>query len=755
MRLFLLLSLLLSIAYAQNATKIASLKEQLNTTRTDTARINLLNRIANAYAQGDSANAYQYSLQAISLANKLNYKIGLADAWLAQGTAQQFRNHLQQALQLFQQAGEIYLQQKKEDDYANTVDQIGKIYYLQSKYQEALNNYEKAEKLYQKRNNLAGLGTVYSNMSIAYQDKGEKDKAITYMLDALRISEQRNDKNVGVIENNLGKLFFEIRNYPEAKNYLNRSIRSCLAEGNYIDAGKAQLNMANVFITEVDYTKGIEYLDAARTSFEKGNFKRGVQACANNIGALYIRQGKYEQAIAPLQQALGIAKESKSYSGVALIEQNIGYAYTLMGKYAPALEWLNKAEETAKLGTDQYTFGEIYLHRSQLDSALGNYQSAYFYKSKYQQISDKLLNEKVARQVNELQTKYDTEKKAHQIELLSKDNSIKALLIDQQQLSLTKNALQLSEANLTITKNELDLNKQREIILQQQLDSATKAKQITELDKQNRIKALELEKQELEIARKNTILFVVVALSAMGALLAYSFHRRKQLKQAAAMQKALRKKEDLATKAVMEAEENERKRIASDLHDGVGQMMSAAKMNLSAMESELSFNDPAQKAAFDKVLALIDDSCKEVRSVSHNMMPNALLKNGLAAAVREFINQIDARVLKVNLYTEGLQEHLDKNTEAVLYRVIQECVNNVIKHAGANQLDISIIRDADGIAATIEDNGKGFDLNDANKRNGIGLKNIQTRISYLKGTVEWDAAPGRGTLIAIHVPAAA
>ncbi len=752
MRLLLLLTLLITTAFAQNTAKINSLKEQLNTVRSDTARINLLNRIANAYAQGDSANAYQYSQQAIGLANKINYKIGLADAWLAQGTAQQFRSHLQQALQLFQQAGEVYLQQKKEDDYANAIDQTGKIYYLLSKYNEALSNYEKAEKIYQKKNNLAGLGTVYSNMSIAYQDKGEKDKAITYMLDALRISEQRNDKNVGVIENNLGKLFFEIRNFPEAKNYLSRSVRSCLAEGNYIDAGKAQLNMANVFITEVDYTKGIEYLDAAKTSFEKGNFKRGVQACANNIGALYIRQGKYEQAIAPLQQALSIARESKSYSGVALIEQNIGYAYTLMGKYPPALEWLTKAEETAKLGTDQYTFGEIYLHRALLDSALGNFQSAYFYKSKYQQISDKLLNEKVARQVNELQTKYDTEKKAHQIELLSKDNSIKALLIDQQQLSLTKNALELSEANLTITKNELDLNKQKEIILEQQLDSAQKAQQILELDKQNRIKALELEKQELKIARKNTILFVVVALAVMGALLAYSIYRRNQLKQAAAMQEALRKKEDLATKAVLEAEENERKRIASDLHDGVGQMMSAAKMNLSAMESELSFSDPSQKAAFDKVLALIDESCKEVRTVSHNMMPNALLKNGLAAAIREFINQIDARVLKVNLYTEGLQEHLEKNTEAVLYRVIQECVNNVIKHAGANQLDISIIRDADGIAATIEDNGKGFDLNDASKRNGIGLKNIQTRISYLKGSVEWDAAPGRGTLIAIHVP---
>ncbi|MEI9958414.1 MAG: ATP-binding protein [Ferruginibacter sp.] len=87
-----------------------------------------------------------------------------------------------------------------------------------------------------------------------------------------------------------------------------------------------------------------------------------------------------------------------------------------------------------------------------------------------------------------------------------------------------------------------------------------------------------------------------------------------------------------------------------------------------------------------------------------------------------------------------------------MYRVIQECVNNVIKHSGANGLDISLIKDADGIAATIEDNGKGFAVADKNKGEGIGLKNIKTRIEYLKGTVDFDSAPGKGTLVAIHVP---
>ena len=220
------------------------------------------------------------------------------------------------------------------------------------------------------------------------------------------------------------------------------------------------------------------------------------------------------------------------------------------------------------------------------------------------------------------------------------------------------------------------------------------------------------------------------------------------------------KQQELATKAVIEAEENERQRIAKDLHDGVGQMMSAAKMNLSAFESEIHFNNNEQKRSFEKIIQLVDEGCKEVRHVSHNMMPNALLKNNLADAIQDFVDKLPARTgtngdnktMKVHLYTEGLDERLDANVEIVLYRVIQECVNNVIKHAGATTLDISLIRDKEGISATIEDNGSGFDTADDEKFEGIGLKNITTRIEYLKGKVDFDSAPGRGTVVALHVP---
>ena len=133
-------------------------------------------------------------------------------------------------------------------------------------------------------------------------------------------------------------------------------------------------------------------------------------------------------------------------------------------------------------------------------------------------------------------------------------------------------------------------------------------------------------------------------------------------------------------------------------------------------------------------------------------MPAALLSKGLPDAVDELISKISSDQLKVNFHSEGFDERLDSNTETILYRVIQECVNNMIKHADATELDISMIKDKDGISVTIEDNGKGFHYDAEKADEGIGLKNIRSRILFLKGTVDFDSSPGNGTLVAIHIP---
>src|SRR5262249_53141444 len=142
-----------------------------------------------------------------------------------------------------------------------------------------------------------------------------------------------------------------------------------------------------------------------------------------------------------------------------------------------------------------------------------------------------------------------------------------------------------------------------------------------------------------------------------------------------AMQKEMR------TKAIIEAEEKERRRIAQDLHDGVGQILSAAKLNLSSFSSKITLKTDEERDALKNAVELIDDSVKEVRAVSHNMMPNTLIKLGLASAVREFITKIgNIPNLKVDLEIVGLDKRLSEQIETVLYRVTQEIVNNIIKH---------------------------------------------------------------------------
>jgi signal transduction histidine kinase len=258
--------------------------------------------------------------------------------------------------------------------------------------------------------------------------------------------------------------------------------------------------------------------------------------------------------------------------------------------------------------------------------------------------------------------------------------------------------------------------------------------------------------QALEITKRNTYLIVSVLIFLALLVVLYLIYNRYKLNQSNRLQLEIIKQQDLASRAIIEAEENERKRIAGDLHDGIGQLFSAVKMNLSGLSDRITMQDDDTKLLYDKTIAMVDESCTEVRSISHNMMPNVLLKYGLSTAIKDFISKIDSRKLKVYLELEGINVSLDSSVETVLYRVIQESVNNVIKHSNASRLDIQINKDEEGISVSIEDNGKGFDTTNAEKFEGIGLKNIITRVQLIKGFVEWDSSPDNGTLVSIFIP---
>lgn len=308
-----------------------------------------------------------------------------------------------------------------------------------------------------------------------------------------------------------------------------------------------------------------------------------------------------------------------------------------------------------------------------------------------------------------------------------------------------KNALSHYQSSTSINDSIYNATKSKQIAeLSKKFETEKKEQQIKSLNQQSTI-------QNLQIKQGNTLLLIAGILILFVAGFSYLLYNRRKLKEEAKFQFEINKHQEQTARAVLNAEEHERRRIATDLHDGLGQLLSVALMNMNSLFDKLKVGEIELSLA-DRSLALVNETYDEMRTISHQMIPNALLKTGLSTAIREFLNKIDKNKIRVSLETTGLDERLDEQTETLIYRIIQEAVNNVIKHAKANKLDIQLIKDIDGISLTIEDNGIGFDKEKIKNKPGIGLKNMLDRIELLKGTAEFDSNLGKGTSLVINIP---
>ena len=196
--------------------------------------------------------------------------------------------------------------------------------------------------------------------------------------------------------------------------------------------------------------------------------------------------------------------------------------------------------------------------------------------------------------------------------------------------------------------------------------------------------------------------------------------------------------------------ETERSRLAKDLHDGLGGLLSGIKLTLSSVANKVpEKNTPL----FTKASNQLDTAIREMRRVAHNMMPEALLKFGLGEAIQDYCDGISESNLVKMEYTQiGSLQMLDKSTEIVLYRIIQELTNNALKHAAAKNIFIQITNHPKGFTITVEDDGKGFDNKMLQEEKGAGLKNVRSRVEYLKGSFVIDTAQGKGTSIIVEIP---
>jgi signal transduction histidine kinase len=209
-----------------------------------------------------------------------------------------------------------------------------------------------------------------------------------------------------------------------------------------------------------------------------------------------------------------------------------------------------------------------------------------------------------------------------------------------------------------------------------------------------------------------------------------------------------------ATEAVLKGEEQERARLAKDLHDGLGGMLSGIKYSLGNIKERLVMTSDNFQA-FERSIDMLDSSINEMRRVAHNMMPEMLVKYGLDTALKEFCGEIGrSGVININYQSVGMQGiTIEQTTAVTIYRIVQELVNNTIKHAQAKNVIVQLHQSEEEklLAVTVEDDGRGFDPKTVTRSGGMGWRSIQNRVEFLKGRLDIESSVGSGTSVMIEI----
>ncbi|WP_323757185.1 ATP-binding protein [Roseivirga sp.] len=285
--------------------------------------------------------------------------------------------------------------------------------------------------------------------------------------------------------------------------------------------------------------------------------------------------------------------------------------------------------------------------------------------------------------------------------------------------------------------------------------------QILDLKEKYKTASLELENEKQK--RSTTIVLLTSMALVLTAFVIINVidQRRKNIKTLAAkndelnkqqIDELLQKQEIASLQGVLEGQETERKRVAIDLHDRLGGILSMVKLHFSVVTESLSKDDQTH-AKFMKASDLLDQATGEVRSISHNLMSGVLTKFGLVPALEDLKDKISQTgKLKVSLYSNELNNVLTAEQELQLYRIVQELMSNILKHSKAKEANIQLTKGEDSVNLIVEDDGVGFDLKEVNKKAGIGLTNLKARVGKLDGNFHIDSGRGAGTTISIDIP---
>lgn len=519
---------------------------------------------------------------------------------------------------------------------------------------------------------------------------------------------------------------------------------------------KAYFNTGTTYQYMSDYPAAVEYYQKGLALFEKIDDKKFTAQASDILQNLYASMKQYNRAKKYGNDAVAAFRLLNEPKMLAYALTNLGHVYGKNQQIDSAKIFYLEAERIAAtindevlLATMKLNLSHVFFEEKQLAASLKYNESALYLAEK----NDLPDNKSIALRGLSYYYFYTGDYAAslpyaeQALSISKKYNIRNQTVLNLEQLALLAFVAKDPWKGDTY-QNEAALLRDS-LLSEEILQTTINTEKKYELDKKNSLLAVQeerIEKQQL----RNGFLMGGIALLALILYLAYrNYNQHKKLQQQK-INELETEKQLLATQSVLKGVEEERSRIAKDLHDGLGGLLSGVKLQLGAMKGNLILTEE-NGIAFNRVLHNLEDSIAEMRRVAHNMMPETLLKFGLEQALTDYSNSLSHQQhFTIQCAFRGMEKRLDNSTEVVIYRIVQELINNAVKHSDADTILVQLMRhDEAHINITVEDNGKGYRPNDV-KENSAGLKNIASRVKYLNGKMDIQSEPGKGTSVFIE-----
>lgn len=570
-------------------------------------------------------------------------------------------------------------------------------------------NYAKAEKLLIHTDSLLSKfntkgvyrlrSTVWHNYALIQQHKDNLKATLDILINrVLPLSKKAGDKEfLGTEYISIGTVFTNLGQYEKATPYLQQGLNALknTSPNKYYLLVNAYLTTAGNYYHLKNYSLTKKYLDLAKTILDKSNHVATGYPMAvfwldyyKSTTRYFIDTKQLSLALVDADKAIKLAEKlNDNYS----LQEVIFEKYRILFKqksFALAkktlLQIINQPEINT-LATNKLKMTEAL---AEVNYANGDIKEAYNWINKSKVLSDSLNESKLKADINALEIKYKNAENQKKIASLNTEKEQNALIIKNNK---TTNFLLIAASFFLLISI---------ILLYFYFKGYKKLAEQRTINYKQKVAELQ-QKQQLEIS-----------------------------------------------KAMLNAEEKERNRVAQDLHDGLGGMLSGLKINLSnwAKHREMQLHD----VELQRIVHQLDNSVTELRHIARNMMPQTLLKFGLETALKDLAESAMSKHMHIDFQAINISKHIALEEQIIIYRVVQEILTNTLKHAQASEVVLQCSENKKRFYITIEDDGIGFDTSTYKK--GLGIENIKNRVAYLKGTFEIDSHPGNGTTINIEIP---